>query len=454
MSNISQSNLTPKSNNLGKIASSQVQPTDLRNIPAPSSYMQDGLLRFVRSLATSTKRNEEIIPWLRDLTASEKDDLTMKDVLSRMVARLEKGCSLHEAMSEFPAVFDGFCCALVRAGEKNGELMSVARSLEEYLKRQQEGAVPNYCFMTQENSVWCDKFGTMLNCQVSFLMILEVLKDTSQGELAKATGDILEDIYEGGSVYSSMSRHPNLFSPILLEMVRCGEHLGRLAEIFCSVAERSQHANRTDSENSLYKFTKHLAVMSLAGVPLLRSLRHLAQTEEEQSPMRAVYGSLLNNLNNGSTFTEALAQHPTVFNKRYVSTIFYGETCGLLDAVLNELADYLENPNNIPEPKHPYVTDKLATWSEKFGMALVSGVPVPQTLNLLARLSEDKLKAATLYIQEACKNNESIACGMRRSPEVFPPEFISKIEEAEKKGDLPETLLQLGARKGRTQWYG
>ncbi|MES2997164.1 MAG: type II secretion system F family protein [Verrucomicrobiota bacterium] len=92
---------------------------------------------------------------------------------------------------------------------------------------------------------------------------------------------------------------------------------------------------------TLMVFTRQLATLIDSGLPLLRSLNVL-QKQEPNPTMKATLTSLADNVQGGSTFSESLAQHPKIFNKLYVNMVKAGELGGVLEVVLNRLAEYQE----------------------------------------------------------------------------------------------------------------
>lgn len=94
-------------------------------------------------------------------------------------------------------------------------------------------------------------------------------------------------------------------------------------------------------QTDLVLFTRQLSSMLSSGLTLFKSLEILR--EQMQNPqMSEVVTALINDVQEGHTLAQALAKHPKVFSQIYVSIISAGEKSGLLDKVLNRLADNLE----------------------------------------------------------------------------------------------------------------
>ncbi|HLX95946.1 MAG TPA: type II secretion system F family protein [Verrucomicrobiae bacterium] len=96
----------------------------------------------------------------------------------------------------------------------------------------------------------------------------------------------------------------------------------------------------------LTTFTRQLATLVDAGLPLLRGLRVL-EKQERNGTLRDILGQLALAIEGGSTFSEALAQHPKVFNRLFVNMVKAGELGGVLEVVLKRLAEFSEKAQKI-----------------------------------------------------------------------------------------------------------
>ena len=96
----------------------------------------------------------------------------------------------------------------------------------------------------------------------------------------------------------------------------------------------------------LTTFTRQLATLVDAGLPLLRGLRVL-EKQEKHPTLRRVIGDLALSIEGGSTFSEALAQHPKIFNRLFVNMVKAGELGGVLEVVLNRLSEFMEKAEKI-----------------------------------------------------------------------------------------------------------
>src|SRR6516164_2259238 len=96
----------------------------------------------------------------------------------------------------------------------------------------------------------------------------------------------------------------------------------------------------------LTTFTRQLATLVDAGLPLLRGLRVL-EKQEKNPTLKNIIGELALSIEGGSTFSEGLAQHPKVFNRLYVNMVKAGELGGVLEVVLARLSEFMEKAQKI-----------------------------------------------------------------------------------------------------------
>lgn len=97
---------------------------------------------------------------------------------------------------------------------------------------------------------------------------------------------------------------------------------------------------------TLSTFTRQFATLIQAGMPILRGLRILE--EQETNPaLKSILGDVAATIEGGGTLSEALAQHPKVFNRLYVNMVKAGEMGGMLDVSLKRLAEFMEKAEKI-----------------------------------------------------------------------------------------------------------
>ncbi|HOK39961.1 MAG TPA: type II secretion system F family protein [bacterium] len=93
-------------------------------------------------------------------------------------------------------------------------------------------------------------------------------------------------------------------------------------------------------EAEIVGFTRQLATLLAAGLPLLRCLNILNEQIQNQK-LKAIVNQISQDVQGGASFSDALAKHP-IFNKLYINMVKAGEVGGVLEGIMNRLAVFGE----------------------------------------------------------------------------------------------------------------
>jgi len=146
-------------------------------------------------------------------------------------------------------------------------------------------------------------------------------------------------------------------------------------------------------------FTRQLATLVDAGLPLLRGLSVLGKQEKNRN-MAGTINHLADSVAGGSTFSESLGQHPKVFDKLFVNMVKAGELGGVLELVLLRLAEYQEKAQKLKNRivaamVYPIIVVVIAVAILVFLMAVI----VPRFERIFADMLGDKeLPAITQFV--------------------------------------------------------
>src|ERR1041384_1601543 len=163
-------------------------------------------------------------------------------------------------------------------------------------------------------------------------------------------------------------------------------------------------------------FTRQLATLIDAGLPLLRGLDVLRK-QEKNPVLKRTLVQLAESVEAGSTFSEALAQHPKIFNRLYVNMVRAGEAGGVLDVTLSRLADFQEKAQKIKNKVisamvYPAVVIFVAMAILVFLMIVI----VPKFQEIFRDLLEGKelpgLTVFVLNVSNLIKNQFLLVAGM------------------------------------------
>ena len=151
-----------------------------------------------------------------------------------------------------------------------------------------------------------------------------------------------------------------------------------------SVLQTPLFGGRVFNSTRLAIWTRQIAGLVSAGLPLERALTALAD-EAEDEKQRNLVAALRAEVNGGTSFARALSQHPSEFSDIYIAVIGAGEQSGHLGLVLERLADDLEESQNLKSKLigaalYPAIVTLVAIVIVMF----LVGYVVPQVANVFA----------------------------------------------------------------------
>jgi type IV pilus assembly protein PilC len=131
-------------------------------------------------------------------------------------------------------------------------------------------------------------------------------------------------------------------APDLRERILAAEPQAALAVVGGPVVTATRRLPRGRvSGKELTQFTVQLAALMNAGLPIVRSLKILS-AQLKPSALKNISAQICEDVETGSALSEAMARHPAAFGPLYTNMVRAGEAGGMLDVILERLAEYLE----------------------------------------------------------------------------------------------------------------
>ena len=136
------------------------------------------------------------------------------------------------------------------------------------------------------------------------------------------------------------------------------------------------------TEKDIVVMTRQFATMIDAGLPLVQCLEIL-YSQQENRTFRRILKNIKEDVEEGSTFADALKQHPDAFDDLFVNLVAAGEIGGILDIILNRLAAYIEKAAKLKKKvkgamTYPIVVMVIAVLV--VAVILIFVIPVFQTM--------------------------------------------------------------------------
>lgn len=144
-------------------------------------------------------------------------------------------------------------------------------------------------------------------------------------------------------------RQAGYFPKSINEETKASQKPGKAAAKSAAPGEKKSFSlfeKTTVKGKTLMIFTRQLATLIDAGLPLLRGLTVLSK-QEPDPVLRKVILSLAESVQGGNTFSDSLNAHPKIFNKLFVNMVKAGELGGVLELVLLRLAEFQEKAQKI-----------------------------------------------------------------------------------------------------------
>ena len=109
---------------------------------------------------------------------------------------------------------------------------------------------------------------------------------------------------------------------------------------------RRRGANSKVKIKQLTQFARQLSTLQDAGLAILRSLRILEE-QQKKGPFKRIIGYVADDIEGGSTLSEAMGKYPRCFNRLFVNMVAAGEVGGVLDVILARVADFMEKAERL-----------------------------------------------------------------------------------------------------------
>jgi type IV pilus assembly protein PilC len=268
--------------------------------------------------------------------SDQMDNATFKNILKEINGSVQSGSTLSDSMRKFPKVFDELYCNLVAAGEAAGILDSILKRLAEYiekaerLKRKVKGA------MMYPGIVM---FVAAAVITVIMVFVIPTFKEVFSGmgrELPPLTQFVIgvSEFLSNYILYVIIGLIPLSF--LVRRLLRTGP--GRLAAD--TVALKIPVFGDMLRKMAVAKFSRTLATMLQAGVPIIGSLDIVASTAGNKVIEEAVIESRMA-IAEGRSLSDPFLESG-IFPSMVTQMIAVGEESGALDTMLIKVADFYD----------------------------------------------------------------------------------------------------------------
>lgn len=284
------------------------------------------------------------------------------------------------------------------------------------------------------------QMATLFEAQVSALRVFQLLAMQSENiTLRKKLKIVVDDLQSGNTISGALGKHPDVFTPFYINMVKAGEESGKLNETFMYLAD---HLDRTYEVTSKVKtaliypafviFT-FIAVMVLMLVVVIPKISGILKDSGQDIP---IYTKIVLGI------SDFLVNYGFLF---LIIIIIGG--FGIWKYVKTEAGKYAWDEMKITTPfvKNLYIKLYLSRIADNMNTMLVSGIPMVRGLDLTSTVVDNEVYKRLLEnVVEDVKGGSSVSDAMQKHSEV-PGIFVQMVKIGEETGQLGNILKTLAA---------
>lgn len=278
------------------------------------------------------------------------------------------------------------------------------------------------------------QLATMINAGLPLTDALNILKFQSNAALSKIVGEVLLDVEGGGSFYKALAKHPDIFSPVYLSLVRSGEAAGVLEKILLRLSENMEKEAEFKSKIKNAMIYPIIVVLAMMGVALIMMIFVIPKLTDLYDDFGADLPMMTKILLKLSNF---------IVNRWYVLLVLaVGTVYGLWAFKRSKKGRYLWDKYILKLPIFGKLKTKtiLTEITRTLGLLAQAGIPIVEALEIVSGTADnvifsDSIKTAAKEVEKGVP----IAAAIGKY-EHFPPIVPQMIATGEETGKIDEVL--------------
>ena len=299
-----------------------------------SVRLQDRVI-FTRQLATMIDAGLAMVQSLQAL-AEQTDNKVMRDVIKDVTTRVEGGDGFSEALQKHPKVFNKLYYSMTAAGEKGGLLAEILGRLATYLENTARLRKKVKSAMMYPTAVTLVAIGITIFLLVKVVPVFGDIFTSFHGKLPTPTQYLINvsNVLKGYFLYFMGGTVAVVFGWFYYIKTPAGRTFWDAQRIKLPIFGPIAH------KICLARFCRTMASLVRSGVPILEVLA-IVQNTVGNVIMEAAIKTATTDIERGEGISNALSKHP-VFPTMIIRMITAGEQTGKIDAMLERVADFLD----------------------------------------------------------------------------------------------------------------
>ena len=290
----------------------------------------------------------------------------------------------------------------------------------------------------KEIAVFSRQFATMINSGLSMLRSLSILEEQQPNKVFSAViGEIRSEVESGSALSTSMSKHPDVFAPLMINMIKAGEVGGFLDGVLNQLADNYEAEVKLRGKVKS-AMTYPVAVLVMAILLTVGMLLFVVPT----------FAKLFSDLGGELPAPTQMLVSLSNFLKVGIVPIVVLSVIGFVVWVRVKNTDTVRefiDPLKLKMPVFGGLFQKiaLARFCRNLGTMLHSGVPILQSLDIVADTSGNKVITHAVHdIEESVRRGESLTQPLSTHA-VFPAMVVQMLAVGEDTGALDSMLAKI-----------
>ncbi len=289
---------------------------------------------------------------------------------------------------------------------------------------------------TKDVVILSRQLATLFDAQVSALRVFKLLSsETENRKLAGILVTVCDDIQSGSSISVALAKHPKVFTPFYVSMVKAGEESGKLNEVFDYLADYLDRSFELVSKvrgalvYPAFVFVTFIVVMILMFTMVIPKISGILVDSGGSIPVYTqIILGISNFLVNYGFIILGLAVVAGFFLIRFVRT-----SAGRVVFDRFKLS--------IPYISTLYKKLYLSRLSDNMNTMLVSGIPIVRALELTANVIDNKIYQDVIsQAAESVKGGKTLSDSLSGNPDAIPGIVVQMVKVGEESGELGTVL--------------
>ncbi|WP_396641571.1 type II secretion system F family protein [Microbacterium sp.] len=289
-----------------------------------------------------------------------------------------------------------------------------------------------------ELAVMSKQMAGLINAGLPLMRTLAILIEQTEGkQLQGALGSVHADVESGSSLSTALGKHPDVFPPLMVSIVRVGETGGFLGQALTSIAET--YSNEAELQNKIRTATTYpIVVLVIAIVGVLVMITFIVPI------FKGMFEGIGSALPLPTQVLVTVSENMMWLLPLLAVVVIAGWIWWTRNRTTERVRKVVD-PLKLKMPVFGPLATKIAVsrFSRNLSMMLQSGVPLVQALSIVGQASNNYvIESAVHDIQDSIKQGRSFAVPLAKSG-VFPPMVAQMVSVGEESGTLAEMLASI-----------